>query len=270
MSRPAGFSSSSGSTIRSCSTRPARADIRLRGQRAYPRKSGIFRARPRREGGRLCCLAAGSSPALPIRSDDTKLVWFRRAWPLCADAPGCPRPNRVERAHVRCRRFEPRDRADRHHRRGTGGGAPQPAAAAQPAGAGRSRGAGRGLRAGRRGPVDPRPGADRRGAELQLGLSTSARWSSASRGSGDGGHDSDAFERTVDRLEALRVPTIAALNGSVYGGATDLALACDFRIGVKGMRLLMPAARLGIVYYPSGIRALCLPGSASPRRRSCS
>jgi len=64
---------------------------------------------------------------------------------------------------------------------------------------------------------------------------------------------SDSFERTVDRLEALRVPTIAALNGSVYGGSTDLALACDFRIGVAGMKLLMPAARLGIVYYPSGI-----------------
>ena len=58
----------------------------------------------------------------------------------------------------------------------------------------------------------------------------------------------------IDRLEALRVPTIAALNGSVYGGATDLALACDFRIGVEGMRLLMPASRLGIVYYASGIR----------------
>ncbi len=64
---------------------------------------------------------------------------------------------------------------------------------------------------------------------------------------------SDAFARTVDRLEGLRVPTIAALNGSVYGGSTDLALACDFRIGVAGMQLVMPAARLGIVYYPSGI-----------------
>jgi enoyl-CoA hydratase len=69
-----------------------------------------------------------------------------------------------------------------------------------------------------------------------------------------GVEDPDSFERTVDRLEALRVPTIAALNGSVYGGATDLALACDFRIGVEGMQLLMPAARLGIVYYASGIR----------------
>jgi enoyl-CoA hydratase len=73
-------------------------------------------------------------------------------------------------------------------------------------------------------------------------------------GNDDGAEDRDAFERTVDRLEKLRVPTIAALNGSVYGGATDLALACDFRIGVAGMRLLMPAARLGIVYYASGLR----------------
>ncbi len=70
----------------------------------------------------------------------------------------------------------------------------------------------------------------------------------------DDDYDRDAFERTVDHLERLRVPTIAALNGSVYGGATDLALACDFRIGVEGMQLLMPAARLGIVYYESGIR----------------
>ena len=66
--------------------------------------------------------------------------------------------------------------------------------------------------------------------------------------------EGNAFERMVDRLEGLRVPTVAALNGSVYGGATDLALACDFRIGVEGMRLVMPAARLGIVYYASGIR----------------
>src|SRR5580698_5096097 len=67
------------------------------------------------------------------------------------------------------------------------------------------------------------------------------------------GQADDTFEIVVNRLEALRVPTIAALQGSVYGGATDLALACDFRIGVEGMRMLMPAARLGIIYYPSGI-----------------
>ena len=80
-------------------------------------------------------------------------------------------------------------------------------------------------------------------------------------------HDENAFERTVDRLEALRVPTIAALNGSVYGGSTDLALACDFRIGVEGIRMQMPAARLGIVYYPSGIeRYVSRLGVAAAKR----
>ncbi len=69
-----------------------------------------------------------------------------------------------------------------------------------------------------------------------------------------GDYDPNAFERMVDALENLSIPTIAALNGGVYGGATDLALACDFRIGVEGMRMFMPAARLGIIYYESGLR----------------
>jgi enoyl-CoA hydratase len=78
---------------------------------------------------------------------------------------------------------------------------------------------------------------------------------------------SDDFEHTVDQLAALRVPSIAALNGSVYGGSTDLALACDFRIGVDGMRLLMPAARLGTVYYPSGIeRCVARLGVAAAKK----
>ena len=62
------------------------------------------------------------------------------------------------------------------------------------------------------------------------------------------------FEQTVDALEALPVPTICRLNGGVYGGATDLALACDFRVGVDSMTLRMPAVRLGLHYYPSGLQ----------------
>ncbi len=57
----------------------------------------------------------------------------------------------------------------------------------------------------------------------------------------------------ADALEAIPQPTIARLNGSVYGGATDLALACDFRVGITGMQAVMPAARLGLHYYKSGI-----------------
>ena len=66
--------------------------------------------------------------------------------------------------------------------------------------------------------------------------------------------DPRLFEHTVDALEALPLPTVARLNGSVYGGATDLALACDFRVGVEGMELRMPAARLGLHYYARGLQ----------------
>ena len=66
--------------------------------------------------------------------------------------------------------------------------------------------------------------------------------------------DPQAFERMVDALEGLPQPTLARLNGGVYGGATDLALACDFRVGTAGMELRMPAARLGLHYYPGGLR----------------
>ena len=58
----------------------------------------------------------------------------------------------------------------------------------------------------------------------------------------------------LDRLERFPLPTVCAMNGSVYGGATDLALCCDLRIGVRGSRMLMPASRFGLHYYPGGLR----------------
>jgi len=79
--------------------------------------------------------------------------------------------------------------------------------------------------------------------------------------------DPKLFERAVQALQALPMPTIARLNGSVYGGATDLALACDFRVGVHGMELRMPAARLGLHYYASGLqRAVERLGPSTAKR----
>lgn len=63
-----------------------------------------------------------------------------------------------------------------------------------------------------------------------------------------------SLESVINKLEDLRVPTICALNGSVYGGSIDLALACDFRIGVADAVLQMPAARIGLHYYANGMR----------------
>jgi enoyl-CoA hydratase len=63
-----------------------------------------------------------------------------------------------------------------------------------------------------------------------------------------------SFEDLANRIEDFPLPTICRLNGGVYGGSTDLALSCDFRIGIEACEMLMPAARLGLHYYPSGIR----------------
>jgi len=68
------------------------------------------------------------------------------------------------------------------------------------------------------------------------------------------GNASADFSRMVDALESLPQTTICAINGGVFGGATDFALACDFRIGIPETRLFMPAARFGLHYYASGIQ----------------
>jgi len=65
--------------------------------------------------------------------------------------------------------------------------------------------------------------------------------------------DGPSFEGVASQLENLRVPVICRLNGGVYGGSTDLALCCDFRLGVDTAEMMMPAARLGVHYYPSGM-----------------
>ncbi len=62
------------------------------------------------------------------------------------------------------------------------------------------------------------------------------------------------FEKIPEALERLRPITVCALNGSVYGGATDLVLACDFTVALNGHVWRMPAAAIGLHYYPSGLR----------------
>ena len=67
------------------------------------------------------------------------------------------------------------------------------------------------------------------------------------------GQGATSFERVPEALAVLRPITICALNGSVYGGATDLVLACDLRIGLQGIEWRMPATAIGLHYYPSGL-----------------
>jgi enoyl-CoA hydratase/carnithine racemase len=76
-----------------------------------------------------------------------------------------------------------------------------------------------------------------------------------------------SFEDLLDTIERLPTPTLAVINGGVYGGATDLALCCDIRIGVAGTRMFMPAARFGLHYYPGGLRRYVAAVGAAQAKR---
>ena len=75
------------------------------------------------------------------------------------------------------------------------------------------------------------------GADLEAaraGLATSPDW-----------------ERLSGAIAALPCLTIAALNGTVAGGAMGMVLACDLRVAVSGTRFFYPVLKLGFLPQPS-------------------
>lgn len=84
-----------------------------------------------------------------------------------------------------------------------------------------------------------------------------------------GGHDwrDNPLERVADRLESFPHPTLCVLQGGVYGGGTDLALACDFRLGARGIRCFIPPAKLGIQYHPHGLKRAVTRLGLGPAKR---
>jgi enoyl-CoA hydratase/carnithine racemase len=62
---------------------------------------------------------------------------------------------------------------------------------------------------------------------------------------------SDVWERLSGAVAALPGLSIAALNGTLAGGAMGMALACDLRIAVPGAKFFYPVMKLGFLPQPS-------------------
>lgn len=56
-----------------------------------------------------------------------------------------------------------------------------------------------------------------------------------------------AFNPTVRRLQGLRMPTIAAVNGVAAGAGASLAMTCDIAIAATGASFIQAFSKIGLV-----------------------
>jgi len=62
------------------------------------------------------------------------------------------------------------------------------------------------------------------------------------------------FEELMREIEDFDAPVIAMINGSVWGGACDLAFSCDILIGSKNSTFAITPAKIGVPYNTTGIQ----------------
>lgn len=53
--------------------------------------------------------------------------------------------------------------------------------------------------------------------------------------------------KVYNRIEGLKIPTVAAINGYCLGGGLELSMCCDFRIASANAKFALPEINLGII-----------------------
>ncbi len=64
------------------------------------------------------------------------------------------------------------------------------------------------------------------------------------------------LEKLIRRMQDVGVPMIAMIEGSVWGGACDLALSCDILIGTEQSSFAITPAKIGVPYNSLGIQRI--------------
>ncbi|HEY5806959.1 MAG TPA: 3-hydroxyacyl-CoA dehydrogenase NAD-binding domain-containing protein [Povalibacter sp.] len=64
------------------------------------------------------------------------------------------------------------------------------------------------------------------------------------------------YRTLFNGYEALEVPVIAAMHGTVMGGGLEIALACHYRVAAAGARFGMPEVTLGIIPGAGGTQRM--------------
>ncbi len=61
------------------------------------------------------------------------------------------------------------------------------------------------------------------------------------------------FERLLHRVRRFPVPVIGMIEGSVWGGACDLAMTCDLVVGATSASFAITPAKIGLAYDAAGL-----------------
>ncbi|OGU61064.1 MAG: methylmalonyl-CoA decarboxylase [Ignavibacteria bacterium GWF2_33_9] len=63
----------------------------------------------------------------------------------------------------------------------------------------------------------------------------------------------EPIEQTIRAIQYYPGPVIGMIEGSVWGGACDLAFVCDLLIGTETASFAITPAKIGVPYNPSGV-----------------
>jgi 3-hydroxyacyl-CoA dehydrogenase len=93
-------------------------------------------------------------------------------------------------------------------------------------------------------------------AAVVLRCAGSTFFSGADIGEFSGPPKEEEYRKLFGEFEALDIPVVAAMHGTVMGGGLEIALACHYRVAAPGTRFGFPEVTLGIIPGAGGTQRM--------------